>query len=75
LVEALEILASHRPPSTPAAILTDIGRPGQQVIRSTLATLDPEDAGMLSLVVVGSTQTRWIGSHMVTPRGYPATPS
>ena len=71
LVDALTILAKHRSPETPAAVLTDIGRPGQHIIRATLATLDPEDAGMLSLVIVGSTQTRWIGDRMVTPRGYP----
>jgi cobalt-precorrin 5A hydrolase/precorrin-3B C17-methyltransferase len=71
LAEALSILATARPPSTPAAVLTDIGRPGQQVVRATLAGLDPALAGMRSLVVVGATSTRWIGDSMVTPRGYP----
>jgi cobalt-precorrin 5A hydrolase/precorrin-3B C17-methyltransferase len=70
LDEALDILASHRPPDTPAAILTDVGRPTQRVIRTTLAELDPEQVDMLSLVVVGSSTTRWIGHRMVTPRGY-----
>lgn len=70
LPEALAILAGHRPPDTPAAVLTDIGRPGQAVVRSTLAGLDPDQVGMLSLVVVGSSRTRWIGGRMVTPRGY-----
>jgi precorrin-3B methylase len=55
-------------------VLTDIGRPGARVVRTTLADLDPADVGMLSLVVVGATSTRWIGSHMVTPRGYPTSP-
>jgi cobalt-precorrin 5A hydrolase/precorrin-3B C17-methyltransferase len=70
LPTALARLAAHRPPSTPAAVLTDIGRPGQAVLRTTLAELDPETVGMLSLVVIGSSQTRWIGGRMVTPRGY-----
>ena len=70
LPEAIAILLGHRPPSTPAAVLTDIGRPGQHVIRTTLAGLDPDTVGMLSLVVIGSSQTRWIGDRMVTPRGY-----
>jgi cobalt-precorrin 5A hydrolase/precorrin-3B C17-methyltransferase len=70
LDEALGILASHRPPDTPAAVLTDVGRPTQRVIRTTLAGLDPEQVDMLSLVVVGSSTTRWIGQRMVTPRGY-----
>ena len=68
---ALGILAARRPPGTPAAILTDVGRPGQRVVRTTLAELDPEQVDMLSLVVVGSSTTRWQGDRMVTPRGYP----
>ncbi|HET6875388.1 MAG TPA: precorrin-3B C(17)-methyltransferase, partial [Acidimicrobiales bacterium] len=70
LPEALSILAAHRPPGTPAAVLTDIGRAGQHVIRTTIEALDPGTVGMLSLVVVGSSHTRWIGERMVTPRGY-----
>jgi cobalt-precorrin 5A hydrolase/precorrin-3B C17-methyltransferase len=70
LDRALAILAGRRPPGTPAAIVTDAGRPGQRVIRTTLADLDPEAVDMLSLVVIGSTTTRWLGDRMVTPRGY-----
>jgi precorrin-3B C17-methyltransferase len=67
---ALEILAARRPPATPAAIVTDVGRPAQRIIRTTIAALDPEHVDMLSLVVVGSSTTRWYGGRMVTPRGY-----
>ena len=70
LDRALEILAASRPATTPAAIVTDVGRPAQRVIRTTLAGLDPEQVDMLSLVVVGSSTTRWLGDRMVTPRGY-----
>jgi cobalt-precorrin 5A hydrolase/precorrin-3B C17-methyltransferase len=69
---ALALLAAHRPPGTPAAVVTNVGRPGENIVRTTLADLDPADVDMLSLVVVGSTTTRWIGGRMVTPRGYPA---
>ncbi len=70
LERALAILGAHRPPDTPAAIVTDVGRPGQRVITTTLAKLDPADVDMLSLVVVGSSTTRYAGDRMVTPRGY-----
>jgi cobalt-precorrin 5A hydrolase/precorrin-3B C17-methyltransferase len=70
LPEALAVLGAHRPPATPAAVLTDIGRAGQIVHRTTLAELDPAEVGMLSLVIIGSSHTRWISGRMVTPRGY-----
>ena len=70
LPHALSMLGSHRPPATPAAVLTDIGRPGQTVHRTTLSGLDPAEVGMLSLVIVGSSRTRWVSGRMVTPRGY-----
>jgi cobalt-precorrin 5A hydrolase / cobalt-factor III methyltransferase / precorrin-3B C17-methyltransferase len=70
LAEALDLLRPLRPPATPAAVLTDIGRPRQRVIRGTIATLEPGQVDMLSLVVIGSSRTRWVGSRMVTPRGY-----
>ena len=75
LGRALEILAAHRPAPCPVAVLTDIARPGQRILRTTLERFDDEamDAvDMLSLVVVGSSTTRWIGERMVTPRGYTA---
>ena len=74
LPRALEILAGARSPDTPAAIVSQAGRHGQEVVRTTLGDLDPEAVGMLSIVVVGSTQTRWIGDRMVTPRGYGRSP-
>lgn len=70
LPAALKIMSRHRPPSTPAAVVTEAGRPSQTIIRTVLGDLDPRTVGMFSLVVVGSTTTRWIGDRMVTPRGY-----
>jgi len=70
LARALEVLARWRPPMTPAAVLKDLGRPTERVVRATVATLDPTCADMTSLVLVGSSQTRWEAGRMVTPRGY-----
>lgn len=70
LDRALAILAQHRPSTAPAAVVAEVGRPAQAVVRTTLAELDASAVDMLSLVVVGATTTRWIGERMVTPRGY-----
>jgi cobalt-precorrin 5A hydrolase / precorrin-3B C17-methyltransferase len=65
-----EILLEHRPPDTPVGIVKDAYRPTQQIILTDLASLRPEDVDMLTIVLVGSSQTRIVGGRMVTPRGY-----
>ena len=67
---ALEILARHRDPETPVGVVRDAFRPGQQVLVTTLAGVDPAVAGMRSVVIVGSASTQIIAGRMVTPRGY-----
>ena len=70
LAVALAILREHRPPTTPIAAVTDVGRPTQRVVRSTLAEFDPTIVDMLTCVVVGSSNSVWSGGRFVTPRGY-----
>jgi cobalt-precorrin 5A hydrolase / precorrin-3B C17-methyltransferase len=67
---ALAILAEHRPPGTPAGIVRNAYRPGQQVLLTTLAELDPAAVDMHTVVIVGSTSTLIVADRMVTPRGY-----
>ena len=65
-----EILLKYRPPDTPVGIVKDAYRPTQQIILTDLASLRPEDVDMLTIVLVGSSQTRLVAGRMVTPRGY-----
>src|SRR6266566_4825671 len=67
---ALEILAGHRDPGTPVGVVHDAFRPGQRVLVTTLAEINPAVADMTSVVIVGSASTRIIAGRMVTPRGY-----
>ena len=65
-----EILLRDRPPDTPVGVVRDAYRPTQRVVLTDLASLRPEDVDMLTVVVVGSSQTRVVAGRMVTPRGY-----
>ena len=65
-----EMLLAHRPPDTPVGIVRDAYRPTQVVTLTDLAHLRPEDVDMLTVVVVGSSQTKVVSGRMVTPRGY-----
>jgi cobalt-precorrin 5A hydrolase / precorrin-3B C17-methyltransferase len=70
LGRALELLAEHRPPTTPIGVVRNASRPDQSVVLTTLADFDPAVVDMYSLVVIGASQTRIVGGRMVTPRGY-----
>ena len=65
-----ELLLEHRPPDTPVGVVKDAYREEQEVFLTDLASLRPEDVDMLTVVVVGSSQTRIVAGRMVTPRGY-----
>lgn len=70
LPKALGILAGHRPATTPVAVVTDACRPGERIEQSTLGEVDVTSVSMLSIVLVGSSQSRLVAGRFVTPRGY-----
>ncbi|MEG4802049.1 precorrin-3B C(17)-methyltransferase [Microcoleus sp. ARI1-B5] len=75
LKRAIEILLETRDAKTPVVLGRNLGRPGQSVRVCTLAELQPEDADMRTLVIVGSSQTRIIPRKygdvwVYTPRRY-----
>lgn len=63
-------LLEHRPADTPVIVARELGRPDETVTLTTLADLDPETVDMLTLVLVGSSETRRFGDRVYTPRGY-----
>ncbi len=67
-----EILAAHRPPATPVGVVRNAFRPGQAVAVTTVADMAEAAVDMFTTVIVGSSQTRRLGSVVVTPRGYAA---
>lgn len=75
LAAARDILLRHRPAETPVALARNLGRAGESISITTLAALDPAEADMLTLVLIGSSATRLIPGtppRLYTPRGYAA---
>jgi len=70
LEEVRQLLLEHRKPETPVGVVSDAFRPGQRVEITSLVELDPAAVDMLTIVLVGSSQTRVVAGRMVTPRGY-----
>ena len=68
--KAREIFMKHRSPDTPCAVLRNIARDGQKVELTTLDKLLKHEIDMLSLVIIGNSETVQMGNWMVTKRGY-----
>ncbi|MEP4705083.1 MAG: precorrin-3B C(17)-methyltransferase [Hyphomicrobiales bacterium] len=75
LDEAFDILRTSRPGDTPVILATDLGRPAEHVRVFTLDTVNSEDVDMLTLVMVGSSNSKTLNTGdgktwVYTPRGY-----
>ena len=77
IFEAFALLREARAPETPVAFARAIGRADEGIVRTTLAEADPKRADMSTLVLIGSSQSRWVGRPkraplLLTPRAYEA---
>jgi len=79
LERARDILLGERPADTPVMLARNLGREEETVTYLTLGELTADHADMLTLVLVGNSQSRLItcggGSRVYTPRGYADKPS
>jgi len=75
LQRAFEILQPHRHSDTPVIIATNLGRPEEHVRIRKFSEFNPEEVDMLTLVMVGSSQSKAFQrgdgkTYTYTPRGY-----
>jgi precorrin-3B C17-methyltransferase len=74
LAAAFDELRSLLPPTTYVTMATAISRCDEHIVITTLADVDPSQADMRTLILVGSAETRQIlrpsgGAWLYTPRG------
>lgn len=71
LAEAAEIFKRYRLNSTPVGVCDSVGYDGEErIILTDLDNFLSEDIGMMSIVIIGNSQSRRMGEWFVTPRGY-----
>ena len=70
LQRACDILLGFRGPDTPCGLVRNIGRDGEEKRILPLIELREAELDMFTTVFIGSSATRVIGDHLVTPRGY-----
>ncbi len=73
---ARDILLAHRPDDTPVVVARNLARPGEQVSIVPLSELSLDAIDMLTIVIIGNSQSRTItgvaSRWAYTPRGYAA---
>ena len=78
LARARDIFIQTRPPTTPVVLARNLGRDDETMTVTTLAEMDLDAVDMLTLVIVGNSETRTLnlagGVRVYTPRGYGAAP-
>ncbi|MDH3658548.1 MAG: precorrin-3B C(17)-methyltransferase [Alphaproteobacteria bacterium] len=78
LARTMAVLEDARPPSTPVIIARNLGRDGESVEVVALENFEQDRIDMMSLVIIGSSQTRMAPRlhgrpFIYTPRGYLGT--
>ncbi|MBQ9406677.1 MAG: precorrin-3B C(17)-methyltransferase [Desulfovibrio sp.] len=70
LRQILELIRAWRAPHCPVGLVRQAFRAGQEVSVCRLDAFDATRVDMLSICIVGNTQSRTLGRWMLTPRGY-----
>ena len=70
LSESIDIVLEYRDPKTPVGIVKDSGRDGTEITITTLDSIEYEKIDMLTVLIIGNTQTYTENGKMITPRGY-----
>ena len=74
LARAKEILMSYRGGDVPVLLASNLGRVQEKLVYRTLQTLDVNEVDMLTVVMVGSSQSQSVNlgraQAIYTPRGY-----
>jgi precorrin-3B C17-methyltransferase len=75
--DAFALLRSLKGAATPVAFARAVGRSDEKLTLTNLADADPSLADMATLVMIGSSETRWVARDgkppwMLTPRSYGA---
>lgn len=68
--EAVEIMMKYKSKDTPAAIVRNAGRSGENYDITTLENLLDFEINMFSTVIIGNSKTFVKNGKMITPRGY-----
>lgn len=68
--EAISIILQYKNPDTPAVLVKNAGREGNERRIVTLGTIDYDFIDMMTVVIIGNSTTYVKNGKIITPRGY-----
>jgi precorrin-3B C17-methyltransferase len=77
IFDAFDLLRAHKDGASPVAFARAVGRPDERILVTDLARADPGVVDMATLVLIGSSETRFVARSgarpwLLTPRTYGA---
>lgn len=70
IINSRDIIKNYRTGTTPVGIVTNAFREKQSIVISNLNDFADEEINMLSVVIIGNSQTVFYENRLITPRGY-----
>ena len=70
LYRFVELFLQVRSAETPVGYVRQAGREEQEIKVTTLGAFDPEEVDMLTVILIGNSQSYVAGGGIITPRGY-----
>lgn len=70
LEKVVNIISKYRKPQTPVGIVKNSGRAGNEITITTLDNIDYEKVDMLTVIIIGNSNTYIENGKIITPRGY-----
>jgi len=70
IINSRDIIKNYRTGTTPVGIVTNAFREKQSIVISNLNDFADEEINMLSVVIIGNSQTVFHENRLITPRGY-----
>lgn len=70
LKKVINIISEYRKFKTPVGIVKNSGRDGREIIITTLDSIDYEKIDMLTVLIIGNSNTYIGDERIITPRGY-----
>ena len=68
--EAQKIMLKYKPKMTPVAIVRNAGRENEEYVVTTLEEMTKHEIDMLTIVIIGNSNTYVKNRKIITPRGY-----